>query len=182
MNSLIDENFSYEIYVINEFLRHCFLTFGAKQSIKAMLSTDRNSKSVSCDSLFYERSSLKRKLMSRTPSGTGGMGTSTISFKNDDYNYLINCNELIKTCKEALLENESTVINTFSDITTAEGINDVSPEDYISVQQTQELQKNSLAEFIKWLSYTEHQLETICYCANTKIKSDWKDILSHHKK
>ncbi|CAG2162232.1 unnamed protein product [Oppiella nova] len=146
-----------------------------------MLSTDRNSKSVSCDSLFYERSSLKRKLMSRTPSGTGGMGTSTISFKNDDYNYLINCNELIKTCKEALLENESTVINTFSDITTAEGINDVSQKDYISVQQTQELQKSSIAEFNKWLSYTEHQLETICYCANTKIKSDWKDIQSHHK-
>jgi hypothetical protein len=38
-----------------------------------------------------------------------------------------------------------------------------------------------LAEFVKWLSYTEHQLETICYCANTKIKSDWKDIVSHHK-
>ncbi|XP_054168016.1 uncharacterized protein LOC128965365 [Oppia nitens] len=142
-----------------------------------MLSTDRNSKSVSCDSLFYERSSLKRKLMSRSPSGTG-----SISFKNDDYMYLINCNELIKTCKEALLENESTVISKFADISATNGMNDVSHEDYISVQQTQELQtKSSLAEFVKWLSYTEHQLETICYCANTRIKSDWKDIVSHHK-
>lgn len=49
------------------------------------------------------------------------------------------------------------------------------------VQQTPELQKSSLAEFVKWLSYTEHQLETICYCANTKISSDWSDIISHHK-
>jgi len=76
-----------------------------------MLSTHRNSKSVSCDSLFYERSSLKRKLMSRTPSGT-----SNISFKNDDYNYLINCNELIKTCKvlkQLLLRNYDCLISIY---------------------------------------------------------------------
>lgn len=53
----------------------------------------RCSKSFSCESLFTEKPSLKRKYRLVETSA------NAMSFKNDDYNYLINCNDLILTCK-----------------------------------------------------------------------------------
>ncbi|XP_074593280.1 uncharacterized protein LOC141849018 [Brevipalpus obovatus] len=144
----------------------------------------RCSKSFSCDSLFTERHSLKRKYAS-----VFEKAPSNLSFKNDDYNYLINNNELIMTCREALLENERSIeydpkeVNIITSSTACHSAG-------VKAASSKSVENITIKDFSKWLDRTDKHLKSVCYCSfadftanssSSSLGKEWIDAIAEHK-
>lgn len=100
------------------------------------------------------------------------------SLNTEDYNYLINNQDIITTCQEALLENDLSVPSVNESLNAKDdcknGCNTPSTQ---GSQATHDLNCHASAtssyqrvpggclnEFSTWLDHVERQLDTVCYC------------------
>ncbi|XP_015789097.1 uncharacterized protein LOC107366033 isoform X1 [Tetranychus urticae] len=129
------------------------------------------------------------------------------TFKNEDYNYLINNNELIQTCREALLENEKSInlsntddFNLLSAISPGSSTSENSLGDGAVASSKVSMDNMSIKEFSNWINHTEEHLESVCYCSfrqgnvnfnsntlsasNSNLSAsqrEWIDAIAEHK-
>jgi hypothetical protein len=93
----------------------------------------------------------------------------------EDYNYLINNQDIITTCQEALLENDLSLqpVIASDDLSwkdrnePKEGYN-IPPSPQGTADTNNPSGNGGFKDFSVWLNHVERQLDNVCYCKETK--------------